>query len=48
MVKRKTFDEIRQKRLDSMTTEERAAFDVAYDATRLAIEVGQHRPVPPE
>lgn len=41
MVKRKTFDEIRQQRLDSMSTQERAAFDVAYDAARLAIEVGE-------
>ena len=40
-MKRNTFDEVRQRRLESMSTQERAAFDVAYDAARLAIEVGE-------
>lgn len=41
IVKRKTFEEIRRQRLDSMGKDERAAFDVAFDAARLAIEVGE-------
>ena len=41
MGERQTFDEIKRQRLASMSGQERVAFDVAYDATRLAIEVGE-------
>ncbi len=38
---RTTINELKNRRLDSMTPEERAAFDQIYDATRLALEVGE-------
>lgn len=38
---RTTINELKNRRLDAMTPDERAAFDQAYDATRLALEVGE-------
>ena len=38
---RTTINELKNRRLDAMTAEERAAFDQTYDATRLALEVGE-------
>lgn len=38
---RTTIDELKNRRLDAMSPEERAAFDRTYDATRLALEVGE-------
>ncbi len=38
---RTTIDDLKHRRLAGMTTDERAEFDAAYDATRLAIEVGE-------
>jgi ribosome-binding protein aMBF1 (putative translation factor) len=38
---RTTIDDLKQRRLAGMTPDERAEFDAAYDATRLAIEVGE-------
>ncbi len=40
-MKRKTFDELKRRRLEAMNAHERAAFDAVYDAARLAIEVGE-------
>jgi len=36
-----TIDEIKRRRLAAMTKAERAEFDEAYEATRLALEVGE-------
>jgi ribosome-binding protein aMBF1 (putative translation factor) len=38
---RTTIDDLKHRRLAGMTPDERAEFDAAYDATRLAIEVGE-------
>lgn len=38
---RTTINELKNRRRDAMTPEERAAFDQTYDATRLALEVGE-------
>ena len=38
---RTTINELKNRRLDAMTPEERSAFDQTYDATRLALEVGE-------
>lgn len=38
---RTTINELKNRRLGGMTPEERAAFDQTYDATRLALEVGE-------
>ena len=37
---RTTINELKNRRLEAMSPEERAAFDQTYDATRLALEVG--------
>jgi len=36
-----TIDELKRRRIDAMSAEERAAFAEAYEATRLAIDVGE-------
>jgi len=38
---RTTIEEMKRRRLEAMTDEERAEFDEVYDATRLALEVGE-------
>jgi len=38
---RTTINELKNRRLDAMTPGQRAAFDQTYDATRLALEVGE-------
>ena len=38
---RTTINELKNRRLEAMSPEERAAFDQTYDATRLALEVGE-------
>jgi ribosome-binding protein aMBF1 (putative translation factor) len=38
---RTTIDEMKRRRLAAMTEEERSEFDEVYDATRLALEVGE-------
>jgi len=38
---RTTLDEMKNRRLAAMSTEERAAFDQTYNATALALEVGE-------
>ncbi|MFP5254870.1 MAG: helix-turn-helix domain-containing protein [Acidimicrobiia bacterium] len=38
---RVTIDELKNRRLAAMSDEERAEFDEAYEASRLAIEVGE-------
>lgn len=38
---RTTINELKNRRLDTTTPEQRAAFDQTYDATRLALEVGE-------
>lgn len=38
---RTTINELKSRRLAAMTAEERAEFDATYEATRLAIEVGE-------
>ncbi len=38
---RTTINELKNRRLAAMTADERAAFDSTYEATRLAIEVGE-------
>lgn len=38
---RSTFDELKKNRLAAMTDNERAVFDEAYGATRLALDVGE-------
>lgn len=38
---RVTMDELKNRRLAAMSDEERAEFDQAYEASRLAIEVGE-------
>lgn len=37
---RSTIDEVKQRRLAAMTSTERAEFDEAYEAARLALDVG--------
>ncbi len=37
---RSTIEDVKRRRLATMTTAERAEFDQTYDATRLALEVG--------
>jgi len=36
-----TIDDLKHRRIAGMTTDKRAEFDAAYDATRLATEVGE-------
>ena len=36
-----TIDQLKRRRLAAMSDEERAEFDETYDATRLALEVGE-------
>ena len=36
-----TIDEMKRRRLEVMSDDERAEFDETYDATRLALEVGE-------
>jgi ribosome-binding protein aMBF1 (putative translation factor) len=38
---RTTIDELKKSRLAAMTADERAAFDETYEATRLALDVGE-------
>jgi ribosome-binding protein aMBF1 (putative translation factor) len=38
---RPTFDELTRSRLTAMSTDERAVFDATYEATRLALDVGE-------
>lgn len=38
---RTTIEELKSRRLAAMSDDERAEFDEAYDATRLALEVGE-------
>ena len=38
---RTTIDELKKSRLAAMTADERAAFDDTYEATRLALDVGE-------
>ncbi len=38
---RTTINELKKRRLGAMTPEQRAVFDQTYDATRLALEVGE-------
>ncbi len=38
---RTTIDELKKNRLAAMTADERAAFDETYEATRLALDVGE-------
>ena len=38
---RTTIDELKKNRLAAMTADERAVFDEAYEATRLALDVGE-------
>jgi ribosome-binding protein aMBF1 (putative translation factor) len=38
---RKTIDELKRNRLAAMTADERAVFDETYEATRLALDVGE-------
>jgi len=38
---RMTLDELKNRRLEAMSDAERAEFDEAYDATRLALDVGE-------
>lgn len=38
---RRTLDELKQDRLATMTANERAEFDATYEATRLALDVGE-------
>jgi hypothetical protein len=40
---RTTIDDMKHRRLSSMTTDERAEFDAAYAAARLGIEVGEQQ-----
>ncbi len=40
---RTTIDDVKHRRLASMTTDERAEFDAAYAAARLGMEVGEQR-----
>ena len=37
-----TIDEMKRRRLATMSDDERAEFDETYEATRLALEVGEH------
>ena len=36
-----TIDELKRRRMDAMSANERAAFDEAYEASRLAMDVGE-------
>jgi hypothetical protein len=36
-----TIDELKRNRLSAMTADERAVFDETYEATRLALDVGE-------
>jgi ribosome-binding protein aMBF1 (putative translation factor) len=38
---RTTIDELKKSRLAAMSTDERAVFDATYEATRLALDVGE-------
>ena len=38
---RMTIDELKRRRIDAMSAEERATFDETYEATRLAMDVGE-------
>jgi ribosome-binding protein aMBF1 (putative translation factor) len=38
---RPTMKEIKERRLNSMTSQERSEFDAAYEATQLALSVGE-------
>ena len=38
---RRTIDELKRNRLAAMTADERAIFDETYEATRLALDVGE-------
>lgn len=38
---RTTFEQLKNRRLAGLSAEERAEFDAAYEASRLAIEVGE-------
>jgi ribosome-binding protein aMBF1 (putative translation factor) len=38
---RRTIDDLKRRRLAAMTDDERAEFDETYEATRLALEVGE-------
>ena len=38
---RTTIDELKKNRLAAMTADQRAVFDEAYEATRLALDVGE-------
>jgi ribosome-binding protein aMBF1 (putative translation factor) len=38
---RTTIDEMKRRRLEAMSDDERAEFDETYEATRLALEVGE-------
>jgi ribosome-binding protein aMBF1 (putative translation factor) len=38
---RTTIDELKKNRVAAMTADERAAFDETYEATRLALDVGE-------
>ena len=40
---RTTIDDVKHRRLASMTTDQRAEFDAAYAAARLEIEVGEQK-----
>jgi len=40
---RTKIDDVKHRRLASMTTDERAEFDAAYAAARLGIEVGEQQ-----
>lgn len=43
---RATIEELRNRRLSAMTSAERAEFDEALAAARLALEVGEKAPAP--
>jgi ribosome-binding protein aMBF1 (putative translation factor) len=38
---RTTIDDVKRRRLDAMSVEERAEFEATYESTRLAISVGE-------
>jgi HTH-type transcriptional regulator / antitoxin HipB len=40
-MKRTTLSELKNRRVDSMTAEEKVAFDAGYESAKLAIEVGE-------
>jgi hypothetical protein len=45
---RTRIDDVKHRRLASMTTDQRAEFDAAYAAARLGIEVGEQQLDAPE